>query len=356
MRAVPDSVLVINLAGEALAESLARDIYDNTKVRKLYNLYGPTEDTTYSTYTLVPRDGRVTIGRPIANTRTYILDSHRHPVPPRVAGELYLAGDGLAREYFGRPDLTNERFLPDPFFCAANQRMYRTGDRCRYLPDGNIEYLGRIDNQVKLRGFRIELGEIDKVLTQHPAVEQALAVVREDSQGDKRLVAYVVGEENALSSDRLREYVKQSLPEYMVPSAFVPLPSFPLTANGKVDRRALPAPDGNVLGSLQEFVRPRNPVEEKLAAIWSEVLRLPEVGVHHDFFALGGHSLLAIQVVSRIQTQFKRDMALRTLFDNPTIAQLALALAGTDQASVSHAEPVIAPASRAAFKVKRTVI
>jgi amino acid adenylation domain-containing protein len=356
MRAVPDSVLVINLAGEALAESLARDIYDNTKVRKLYNLYGPTEDTTYSTYTLVPRDGRVTIGRPIANTRTYILDSHRHPVPPRVAGELYLAGDGLAREYFGRPDLTNERFLPDPFFSAANQRMYRTGDRCRYLPDGNIEYLGRIDNQVKLRGFRIELGEIDKLLTQHPAVEQALAVVREDSQGDKRLVAYVVGEENALSSDRLREYVKQSLPEYMVPSAFVPLPSFPLTANGKVDRRALPAPNGNVLGSLQEFVRPRNPVEEKLAAIWSEVLRLPEVGVHHDFFALGGHSLLAIQVVSRIQTQFKRDMALRTLFDNPTIAQLALALAGTDQASVSHAEPVIAPASRAAFKVKRTVI
>jgi amino acid adenylation domain-containing protein len=326
---------------------------------QLVNMYGITETTVHVTYRALSRSditsGSV-IGCPIPDLQLYLLDRNLEPAPIGVPGEIYVGGAGVARGYLNRPDLNAERFIPDPFRPERCNRLYKSGDLARRLANGDIEYLGRIDEQVKIRGFRIELGEIEGALAQHPAVQQAVVSVLQEETGDKRLVAYVVGEEKALSSDGLREYLKQSLPEYMVPSAFVPLPSFPLTANGKVDRRALPAPDGNLLGSLQEFVRPRNPVEEKLAAIWSEVLRLPEVGVHHDFFALGGHSLLAIQVVSRIQTQFKRDMALRTLFDNPTIAQLALALAATDQASVSHAEPVIAPASRAAFKVKRTMI
>ena len=201
MAGIPDSVKVVNLAGEALPESLVEQIYANTKVDKVYNLYGPTEDTTYSTYTLVQRGSAVTVGRPIANTQAYILDTHLSPVPVGVAGELYLAGEGLARGYYGRPDLTNERFVPDPFSADPKARMYRTGDLTRFRPDGNIEYLGRIDHQIKLRGFRIELGEIESTLDSHPGVRQSLVMAREDEPGDKRLVAYVVADPGYRGSD-----------------------------------------------------------------------------------------------------------------------------------------------------------
>jgi non-ribosomal peptide synthetase component F len=263
-----------------------------------------------------------------------------------------LAGDGLARGYYRREDLTAERFVPNPFSTAPNARMYRTGDRCRYRADGTIEYLGRIDNQVKLRGFRIELGEIESVLNQHESVRQSLAVVREDTPGNPQLVAYVVAGEAAKDLPvQLRTLLSQRLPNYMVPSAIVTLEAFPLTPNGKVDRRALPAPDG-ALQLTTEFVAPRNATEQAVAAIWAEVLRRPSVGVHDDFFALGGHSLLATQVISRIHARLQRELPLRTLFEHPTIAQLARLV---DEAGAKTApQAKIAPVNRAAFRAKRT--
>src|SRR5439155_21489059 len=232
-----------------------------TKVRKVYNLYGPTEDTTYSTYALVPREGEVTIGKPLSNTQVYILDANRRLTPIGVPGELYLAGAGLARGYFGRPELTAERFLSYPFGSQNGSVMYRTGDLCRWLPDGSIQYLGRIDNQVKLRGFRIELGEIEAVLDRSSGVRQAVVVVREDVAGDKRLVAYLLaGAGGSLHIDRLRRELKEKLPEYMVPSKFVALEAFPMTTSGKVDRKALPAPPPEGEGSVPA-VAPGNELE-----------------------------------------------------------------------------------------------
>jgi amino acid adenylation domain-containing protein/FkbH-like protein len=322
MGAVPASVRVINLAGEALTQSLADQIYANTGIEKLYNLYGPTEDTTYSTYTLVKRGAPVTIGKPLANTQAYILDPNRKPVPAGVPGELYLAGDGLARGYYGRNDLTSERFVPNPFASRHGSRMYRTGDRCRWLRDGNIEYLGRLDHQVKLRGFRIELGEIETTLERHPAVEQSIALVREDEPGMPRLVAYVKckpGE--SMSPDELRCHVRTSLPEFMTPSAFVLLDSFPQTPNGKINRRALPAP--GPVAERDSFTAPLPGVEAEIAAIWSEVLRQPAIGRDDNFFALGGHSLLATQVISRLRKRYDFDLPLRAIFENPTLSALA---------------------------------
>ena len=321
LNAVPSSVLTVNLAGEALPETLAREIYEQTSVRRLYNLYGPTEDTTYSTYTLVPRTGEVTIGRPLANTQAYILDSRRHPIPIGVPGELYLAGDGLARGYYGRDDLTSERFVANPFSAHANPRMYRTGDRCRYRTDGTIEYLGRIDNQVKLRGFRIELGEIESILAKHSAVQNAVVVLREDVPGDKRLVAYIVPRNSNIDAVDLRSYLKQSLPEYMVPSAFVELNALPLTPSGKVSRQSLPVPDWGA--TSLETTAPRNPIEELLVGIWSEILRRKGFGVNDNFFDLGGHSLLATQLVSRIRRSFNVELPLRLVFEHPVVAELA---------------------------------
>jgi amino acid adenylation domain-containing protein len=348
MNAVPSSVLTVNLAGEALPESLAHDIYQQTSVRRLYNLYGPTEDTTYSTYTLVPRSGEVTIGRPIANTQAYILDARRQLVPIGVPGELYLAGDGLARGYYGRDDLTAERFVANPFFAGA--RMYRTGDRCRYRADGTIEYFGRIDNQVKLRGFRIELGEIEAVLNQHESVRQSLAMVREDAPGNPQLVAYVVATSPAADLPiQLRTLLAERLPNYMAPTAIVSMEAFPLTPNGKIDRRALPAPDG--ASTTSEFVAPRNPTEAAVAAIWSEVLRRSNIGVHDDFFALGGHSLIATQVISRIQARLQRELPLKAIFEHPTVEQLARAV---DDGGRSAPKAKIVSVNRAAFRAKKT--
>ena len=320
-RAVPASVKTINLAGEALGPSLVNEIYASTAAGRVYNLYGPTEDTTYSTYTLTVPNQPVTIGRPLPGTQAYVLDRHGNLQPIGVPGELHLAGAGLARGYYGRPDLTRERFLPNPFG-TGDSRMYRTGDLCRWRPEGTLEYLGRLDHQVKLRGFRIELGEIEAVLARHPGVRQCLAMAREDEPGMKRLVAYVVAAEGERpGEEELREHLKRSLPEFMIPAAFVFLEAFPLTPNGKIHRQALPAPEAK--RSTEDFIQPRTPTEEMVATIWAKVLHLDRVSVNDDFFALGGHSLLATQVISRLRQSFDADISLRAMFEAPTVRELA---------------------------------
>jgi acyl carrier protein len=273
-------------------------------------------------------DGPQTVGRPISNTQIYILDQQRQLAPIGVAGELYLGGDGLARGYLHRPDLTSEKFIPNPFSEDSAARLYMTGDLARYFPDGTIEYLGRIDHQVKIRGFRIELGEIESVSGRHPAVEEAVIIAREDVPGDKRLVGYVVPTQEAVSTSELRQHLKQTLPDYMVPAHFVMLDALPLTPNGKVDRRALPAPD-RMRPDLEEvFIAPRTQTEELVAGIWSNVLGLERIGVHDNFFELGGHSLLATRVVARIQQEFEVDLKLMDFFKLPTIAELAKGIEG----------------------------
>ena len=322
MGGIPASVQVVNLAGEALPTNLARQIYEKTGVVKVYNLYGPTEDTTYSTYTLVPRGGEVTIGRPLPNTQVYILDESRQLLPIGVPGELYLAGDGLARGYFGREDLTKERFMPNPFSKDSGARMYRTGDLARFLADGNIQYLGRIDNQVKLRGFRIELGEIEAVLAKHPSVQSAVVIVREDNPGDKRLVAYVVPSGSSISGDLLKDLARQHLPQYMVPSAFVQLRALPLSPNGKINRRLLPAPDWSSADGA-ELVPPRNELESTLVRIWQTVLDVSKIGVRDNFFDLGGHSLMAARVLAEVEKITGKELPLSALFRGATVESLA---------------------------------
>jgi hypothetical protein len=257
-----------------------------------------------------------------------VLDRELQPVPIGVAGELFLAGTGLARGYLHRPDLTAERFVPDPFVSVRNARMYKTGDLVRYLTDGRLEYVGRLDHQVKIRGFRIELGEIETVLSQQPGVMQCVVVARENLSSEKRLVAYLRCDsttENPLEvTTRLKAELKKRLPDYMVPPFFVFLQSFPMTPNGKIDRNALPEPESNPTESLFDYVAPRTPVEEKLAGIWADVLGLPRVGIHDNFFQLGGHSLLALRTVSRTQQLLDVDLPLAALFENPTVATLAV--------------------------------
>jgi amino acid adenylation domain-containing protein/FkbH-like protein len=335
IKAVPDSVRVVNLAGEPLATSLVNEIYEKTATQKVYDLYGPTETTTYSTYTLRKPNERASIGRPLANEQVYLLDGSMHPVPIGVPGDLYIGGAGVTRGYLNRPQMTAERFVAHPFKMGA--RIYKTGDLARWRPDGNLEFLGRSDHQVKIRGFRIELGEIEVVLKKYPAVQEVVVVAREDKPGDKRLVAYVVVHKGqTATSDDLRNAVRQSLPEYMTPSAFVLLDALPLTPNGKVDRKALPAPDQERSGSGAEFVAPRTPVEEQLAGIWREVLGVPQVGIHDSFFDLGGHSLLAVQAISRIREIFAIELPLLSLFDASTIASLAEGLSSNRWARAEH--------------------
>jgi amino acid adenylation domain-containing protein len=291
---------------------------------QLVNHYGPTENSVVTTAAAIEShtDGceAPPIGRPIANTRLYILDERLRPVPIGVPGELFITGAGLARGYLNQPKLTAEKFIPNPFSDASFSRLYRTGDLVRYREDGNVEFLGRIDQQVKLRGYRIELGEIESVLSTHENVRDAAVTAREE--GQTRLAAYIVPENGkAPSAQELRYYLKQKLPEHMVPSAFMFLDALPLTPNGKVDRKALPAPDFKQ--PENDFVAPRNHVEEVLAGIWCELLRLPQVGVHDNFFALGGHSLLATQVISRVRNALGTELPLQALFENPTVEQFA---------------------------------
>jgi aspartate racemase len=351
MNAVPPSVQVVNLAGEALPPPMVQQIYAKTRAQKVYNLYGPTEDTTYSTYTLVKRGAQVTIGRPLSNTQAHILDANRQLVPIGVPGELYLAGDGLARGYFGRPDLTNERFLPNPFSPEPDARMYRTGDLARFLPCGNIQFLGRIDNQVKVRGFRIELGEIEATLMQHPAVKTAVAHVREEPPGEKYIAAYVVSNSGpAPTADELRLFMKSKLPDYMLPSRFAFLEALPLTPNGKVDRKALPAPTQLGFTQQKESVAPRNATESRLVKIWESVLSVRPVGVKENFFELGGHSLLVAKLLRRIEQAFGNRLSMAAIFKAPTIEQQASMLSkGTALLRHSAVVPIQPAGSKPPF-------
>ncbi|PYX86502.1 MAG: hypothetical protein DMG68_15185 [Acidobacteria bacterium] len=350
MGGVPDSVMTVNLAGEPLPRSLVRQIYAKKSIQRVYNLYGPTEDTTYSTFTLVPNDDTpVTIGRPIANTEAYVVDKHMQPVPRGLPGELLLGGEGLARGYFGRPELTKEKFIPDRFSKKPGARLYRTGDLVRYLPDGSLLFLGRIDYQVKIRGFRIELGEVEAALTKHPEIRQALVTVRED-HGEKRLVAYLLAESSpAPSTGSLRNFLKQSLPDYMIPSSFVALDQFPLTPNGKIDRKALPAPEPERRDGGAVFA-PRNDLEAKLVSLFQSVLRVPQVGVTDDFFDLGGHSLQAARLVAEIHEATGTQIPLSLFFRGATVEYLARVIQkGVDLPPEPVAMPIQTGESGAVF-------
>ena len=318
-----DRKLKVLVGGEALPSELAHQLVE--RCGEVWNMYGPTETTIWSTVYRVrdKHDRTVPIGRPIANTRTYVLDANRSLVPVGVPGELYIGGEGLARGYFQRPELTAERFVPDPFSMEPGACMYRTGDLARFLPDGNIQYLGRIDNQVKVRGFRIELGEIETLLSQHPSVRECVVIAREDPPGDKRLVGYVVPSRGQdVSTAGLCVFLKESLPAYMIPGAFVNLEALPLTPNGKINRRALPPPDWSQIESVGT-VAPRDQIEAMLVEIWQMVLGIPNLGVHDNFFDLGGHSLLAARLLSEVEKVAGRQIPLSVLFRGATVEALA---------------------------------
>ncbi|WP_420129475.1 amino acid adenylation domain-containing protein [Longimicrobium sp.] len=362
---IPASVKTLNLGGEALPSALAQGLYALGTVDKVGNLYGPTEDTTYSTYQLVPRGAdQVLVGRPVANTRAYILDHRLQPVPAGAVGELYLAGDGLSRGYANRPAMTAERFAPCPFG-EPGSRMYRVMDRVRWRESAEVrecvsagvdsdpadsrtdalthsrtavlEYLGRTDFQVKVRGFRIELGEIEARLVSHPGVREGVALALDDGAGGKRLVAYFVGE--ALESQALRAHLAAQLPEYMVPAAFVRLDALPVTPNGKLDRRALPAPGANAFAA-RTYEAPVGDTERALAEIWSELLGTERVGRRDNFFALGGHSLLAVRVLSRVRQALGVEVSPGTLFEQPVLADFAAGLAKARGAAETAIVPV----------------
>jgi myxalamid-type nonribosomal peptide synthetase MxaA len=314
------------VAGEACPVEVVKQHYAVLPEVPLYNEYGPTEGSVWSSvYRASPDDldRPLSIGRPIHNVRLYILDKQLNPVPVGVSGELHIGGEGVARGYWRRPGLTAEKFVPDPFQNDGG-RLYKTGDLARYRSDGNIEFVGRIDDQVKIRGFRIELGEIEARLAEQSGVAEVVVLAQEDQPGNRRLVAYVIARDNAaLTEDALRDAVKQSLPDYMQPSAYVFLDEFPVTANGKINRKALLPPDsyGEVIGHQGD--EPADPIEQALAAIWMELLGITSVGANRNFFELGGHSLLAIQVVSRIEEHFGIELAVEDIFQHTTIKELA---------------------------------
>nr|QEO74124.1 AMP-dependent synthetase and ligase [uncultured bacterium] len=337
---LPASVRTINLAGEALPRSLADRAYARAETDRLCNLYGPSEDTTYSTWTVVERatERPPSIGRPVHDTRGYVLDRFLDRLPVGIPGELCLAGAGLARGYLGRPELTAERFLPDPFSAEPGARMYRTGDLVRLRQDGELEYLGRLDHQVKVRGFRIELGEVEAALARQPGVESAIVLAREDTPGDKRLVAYVMAPGSKVSATDLRHALQQELPDPMVPSAFVFLEVLPLTPHGKVDRRSLPASDAAHPATAAEFVAPRTALEDEVAQVWAEVLGVERVGSNDSFWDLGGHSLLATRALSRLEASFGVALPLQSLFSSPTLAGFSSILAESVLASEGEAE------------------
>jgi len=344
--------LKVLCGGEALPRSLARALQQTVK-GPVYNLYGPTETTIWSaTHVVNEKDAEtpiVSLGRPIANTQLYLLDEALQPVPVGVTAELYLGGEGLARGYLGRPELTAEKFIPDPFGKKGGGRLYRTGDLARYLPDGNIEYLGRVDHQVKIRGYRIELGEVEAALREQEGVRQCVVVARQEEGSAARLVGYVVLEAGAsLSVTALRQGLLRRLPEYMIPASFVQLEELPLTPNGKVDRRALPDPDHERPALETERVAPRTAVEETLVRIWSEVLGVSEVGIHDNFFTLGGHSLLAMQIISRVREAFGVDLPVQRLFESPTVSEFSDGLEQSLKDEQAVASPPIQPVARAA--------
>jgi amino acid adenylation domain-containing protein len=371
--AVPASVRIVNLAGEPLSGKLVQQLYEQETIEQVFNLYGPSEYTTYTTCELMKRSAGKTpsIGRPISNTQVYVLGKRLEPLPVGVAGELYIGGEGLARGYLRRPELTAERFIPNPFHrwpsadgrwriedseiskaesgmgSESGGRLYKTGDLVRYRPDGELEFLGRLDHQVKIRGFRIELGEIEAVLGQHPAVQEVIVLALEDRPGDKQLVAHVVWKPGARATiSELRGYLNQRLPQYMMPSGFVEIEKMPLLPNGKVDRQALARLDSAGLELEREYVAPCTPTEGILAGIWEEVLRRERVGVHDNFFELGGHSLLATRLISRLRKIFQIELPLRTLFEGPTVAHLAQSIEAARPVAPRWPVPPLQPVPR----------
>ncbi len=333
--------------GEPLPRDLADAILKNGTA--LWNNYGPTETTVLSSVSLVqPGSGPVPIGAPIANTQFYVLDPHMQPVPLGVVGELYIGGDGVARGYYKRPDLNAERFLPDPFRSVTGAKLYRTGDLVRLLATGDFEFLGRADDQIKLRGFRIELGEIESALAAHRAIGQTAVTVREDMPGDKRLVAYLVPRNGSLpSTTELRSFLATKLPDYMIPSAFVPMEQLPLTANGKINRRALPTPVADALTSTDAYVAPSTPQQEAFAMVWAEILNMNRIGINDNIFELGANSLHVFQIAARAN-QAGLNVTPRQILQFRTIAAVL------EQQSTVEATPrmtPITPVSRAKYRV-----
>jgi surfactin family lipopeptide synthetase A len=320
--------LKIVCGGEALPRTLAEQLL--ARGRSLWHMYGPTETTVWSSILELKRgEGPPPIGGPIANTSFYVMDTHRQPVPIGVPGELYIGGHGVASGYRQRPELTAERFVPDPFAFEGTERLYRTGDLVRWRETGTLEFLGRIDQQVKLRGFRIELEEIEAALGSQPGVGAAVVVVREDTPGDRRLVAYVVAADGAeVDQEQLRRALKSSLPPFMVPSTFVVLGELPVTPNGKLDRAALPAPDGSRPQLERPYAAPETPVQETLVSVWRDVLGIDRVGIDDDFFNLGGHSMLAVRMVARVRDALGLELELAQVFERPTIRELSGSVTG----------------------------
>ncbi len=344
---IPASVRTVNLGGEPVRRELAAALYALPQVEAVYNLYGPSEDTTYSTVSRLAREGAPDIGRPLAHSRALVLDGDLALLPAGAFGELWLGGAGLARGYRGRPELTADRFRPDPFG-APGDRLYRTGDRVRRRPGGELELAGRFDHQVKVRGYRVEPGEIEAVLAAQAGVAEAAVVARDDLPGGRGLAAFVVAGDAPLDLDALRDELRWRLPAPFQPAVFVPLPALPLHPNGKVDRLALArAPILAAGGERWEATAPRTPVEEIVAAIWSDLLGGAAVGVHDDFFDLGGHSLLAAQVVSRLRTPFGVELPLRTLWEEPTVARLAARIEAARRGGAAGPPPVV-PVDRGA--------
>lgn len=317
-----DYIRKLMFAGEAFSKPILKKA-QKIKGCQIYNFYGPTESTIITTSYKVPAEpltsSTVPIGTPVANTHVYILDASLQPVPIGVVGELYIGGEGLARGYLNQPDLTAERFIPHPF--VTGKKIYKTGDLCRWLEDGHIEYIGRIDDQVKLRGFRIELGEIESILGQHPQISNAVVLLREDIPSDQRLVAYILFQNNPVDTEVLRTFLKDKLPDYMIPSAFVTMDRFPLTPNGKIDKKALPKP---LYQLTAEYVQPQTPNEKKLAQIWQKILKVKRVGIHDNFFQLGGYSLLAIRLMTEISKSFNTYIPVHLLFEYPTLKEFSL--------------------------------
>lgn len=326
--------------GEELRLSHIQTLKRINPAMHIYNEYGPTEATVGCIVKQVEsNDNQVTIGRPIYNTRLYILDSNLEPSPIGVPGELYISGAGLARGYINRPEITAERFIPDPFGNELGGRLYRSGDLCRYLPDGDIVFIDRIDSQVKVRGFRIELGEIESMMMNHPQVKEAAVVAQEGEKGEKRLVAYAVTETGeVIDSGEMRKYLKQMLPDYMIPSAYVFKEEMPLNSNGKIDRRALMEEEQKGLEAKATYQEPRTYIEETLAGMWKEVLGIERVGIKDNFFEVGGHSLMAAQIMARVKRNFGVEIPLRLMFDEPTIERLAISIVETQTEQLEDEE------------------